>query len=59
MPPKEVDGYICASCGFWIQNTGDWFCEECTLPTCENCSRVDHKDNLLLCPDCFSKEGKK
>jgi len=51
----EADGESCTACGFWIQATGDWFCEECGYSTCERCGR-DCED-LFLCPDCFLKEG--
>ena len=52
----EAAGDSCSACGFWIQATGDWYCEECRLPTCERCGRVDCEEDLFLCPDCFSKE---
>ena len=54
----EAAGNSCAACGFWIQATGDWFCEECGQPTCERCGRVDCVEEVFLCPECFTKEGK-
>jgi len=57
MMDHEAAGYSCAACDFWIQATGDWFCEECGLPTCDRCGRFDERDSLFLCPDCFLKEG--
>jgi predicted RNA-binding Zn-ribbon protein involved in translation (DUF1610 family) len=54
-----ADGDCCSSCGFWIQATGDWFCEECGIPTCERCGKVEDQEFLFLCLECFSIEGKK
>lgn len=53
----EGAGDPCDSCGLWIQATGDWFCEECDLPTCERCGKLDHVEEVFLCPECFIKEG--
>lgn len=50
-------GTDCFSCGIWIADTGDWFCEECGEPTCERCGRFDHVEEVFLCPECFAKEG--
>ena len=49
------DSYPCSFCGIWIQNTGNWFCEECNQAVCNGCGTVDHEDGLL-CPECFAKE---
>jgi hypothetical protein len=54
---KEGDGYSCSHCTMWIQDTGNWFCEECNCPTCSRCGVLDHVDGFL-CPDCFSKPPK-
>lgn len=54
---NEAAGDTCTTCGFWIQATGDWFCEECGQPTCERCGRLDHEEEVFLCPECFAKEG--
>lgn len=60
MAPKEDDGYDCGTCDRWIQDTGNWFCEECGIPTCERCGKLDHEEEVFLCPGCFSipKEDK-
>lgn len=54
MTTKESDGYNCAACDCWIQDTGNWFCEECDVPTCERCGKLDHEEEVFLCPECFS-----
>ena len=54
---NEGSGYECDFCFVWIQDTGDWFCEECGKPTCERCGKFDHVEEVFLCPDCFSKES--
>lgn len=59
MPMDEAAGDSCTSCTFWIQATGDWFCEECDQPTCERCGVVEDEEDVFLCPECFSKEGNK
>ena len=59
MRAPDSHGTDCSSCGIWIADTGDWFCEECGEPTCERCGRFDHVEEVFLCPECFSKEGPK
>lgn len=51
---NEDEGYNCSECNRWIQETGDWFCEECKLPTCDRCGRFDHVEDVFLCPDCVT-----
>ncbi len=53
---NEAAGYNCQHCTRWIQDTGDWFCEECDTPTCERCGKLDDEDNIFLCPECFVNE---
>ena len=55
----EASGDYCSNCGFWVQNTGSWFCEECGLPTCERCGYVEDEEELFLCFECFTKEKRK
>jgi hypothetical protein len=52
-----ISGTDCEFCGIWIQDTGDWFCEECGQHTCERCGRFDYVEEVFLCPECFAKEG--
>jgi len=48
----------CSYCGFWVSDTGDWFCEECHEPTCERCGKYEDEEEVYLCLDCFLKDGK-
>ena len=52
----EGDGYNCHHCAQWIQDTGDWFCEECDTPTCERCGKFESEEKVFLCPECFQKD---
>ncbi len=53
---NEDDGYTCLHCTQWIQDTGNWFCDECKFPVCERCGTYDDEEDAFLCPDCFETE---
>jgi predicted RNA-binding Zn-ribbon protein involved in translation (DUF1610 family) len=58
MAHKSDYGNECSSCGIWVQNTGDWVCEDCGEPTCEKCGIVEDDNNEFICLYCFSTERK-
>jgi len=55
----EAAGNSFNFCCVWIQDTGDWFCEECAQAACERCGKFDCEEEVFLCPECFNKEGPK
>jgi hypothetical protein len=59
----ESDKELCSLCGtnYFLPDLPpmkhNCYCDSCNMIICENCYKIDEKENKIYCPKCYTKES--